>query len=271
MKAKEIREFLLKGATWVDLEKTVDQFIIGDPNKDVKSVLVTLYGDYEAVKYAVDNNFDMLITHEPVFGIHANELKTIDTLDTGSVRYRNLTSKKKYIEDSGLVILRIHDVWDRMPEIGMLPSFLKLIGIDAIPVKTGRGGIQGRFDISPVKLDDLARRIAEKTASIGEPYVHVIGDGDKLVSKIGITIGCGGTVYHFVEMGCDVSVITDDGTCFWSDLKYAKDYDHCVIYINHGTSEEPGMVTMTRYLKENFLELKSEHYPHRCGIKIVQP
>lgn len=270
IKARDIRNFFLDGAHWVNLEKTLDQFIAGDPDKDVSSVLVTLYGDYEAIRYAVENKFDMLITHEPVFGFNSHELESINSLDPDSVRFKNLTAKKKFIEDSNLVILRIHDVWDRMPEIGMLPAWLDFIGIKTPPVQTGRGGILGRFDIEPVRLDDLARSIAQKTASIGEPYVHVVGDGNKLVSKIGITIGCGGTIYHFVEMGCDVSIVTDDGTCYWSDVKFAKDNDHCVIYLNHGTTEEPGMVTMTKYLKDNFSQLKVEHYPHRCGIRVIR-
>jgi len=270
VKARDIREFFLRDAHWVDRAKTLDRFIIGDPDKNIDSVLVTLYGDYAAVRYAVNNGFDMLITHEPVFGFNANELDEMVSLDSCSARYRNLSTKKKFIEESGLVILRIHDTWDRKPEIGMLPSWLEFIGIENRPVVTGRRGILGRFDIKPVRLGDFALYIAEKTAKIGEPHVHVVGDLNNVVSKIGITIGCGGTIYHFIEMGCDVSVVTDDGTCYWSDIQFAKDFGHCVIYLNHGTTEEPGMIKMTGYLRDNYPQLKVEHFPHRCGIKIVR-
>jgi len=68
-------------------------------------------------------------------------------------------------------------------------------------------------------------------------------------------------------MGCDVSVVTDDGTCYWSDIQFAKDFGHCVIYLNHGTTEEPGMIKMTGYLRDNYPQLKVETFPAQVRYK----
>ena len=71
MKAEEILDRFLSVASWVDRASTVDKIIMGDPQKNIRKILVSLYPDLRAVKYAIDNSFDMLITHEPTFWNHS--------------------------------------------------------------------------------------------------------------------------------------------------------------------------------------------------------
>ena len=269
MKAIEIRNFFVDNSDFIDQINTVDRIIIGNPNKEIKSVLCTLYSDFDAIKYAVKNKFDMVITHEPTFWVHANELDVINSWDKDTIKSKNAMLKKKYIDESGLVILRIHDVWDKIPKIGMLASWIKFLGFEKLPCNIIEHGLRCTLKIKPIKLDDLAKLVALSTAKIGEPYAHVFGDGNKLISNIGLTIGCGATLWDFTEIGCDVSIVADDGTTYWSDIKYSKDINHSVIYVNHGTSEEPGMASMAKYLEESLPELKVEHLPNKCGLRIV--
>lgn len=72
-----------------------------------------------------------------------------------------------------------------------------------------------------------------------------------------------------MEMGCDCSVVCDDGSCYWSKIRRAKDQGHSVIRVNHGTSEEPGMVSLTEYLNENIDGVTAEHLPHGSCFKLV--
>ncbi len=51
-------------------------------------------------------------------------------------------------------------------------------------------------------------------------------------------------------MGCDVSIVSDDGTRFWDDIAWAMDIEHSVIRVAHTTSEEPGMMNMREYINK---------------------
>jgi len=118
-------------------------------------------------------------------------------------------------------------------------------------------------------VDELARRIAAKTATLGEPFVQVVGDGAREVSKVGIGTGCCCSIPAYLELGCDVSVVCDDGSTYWANLQCAADSDHPVIRVNHGTSEEPGMVTLTQYVNDNLPGVTAEHLPHGSSFRLV--
>ncbi len=69
-------------------------------------------------------------------------------------------------------------------------------------------------------------------------------------------------------MGCQCSIVCDDGSRYWADIQWAADAGHAVIRVNHGTSEEPGMVTLTRYINET-LGLQAELLAHGSTFRLV--
>jgi len=262
LRASEIREHFVSRADWVDSEKTVDRVIIGDPDREVRRVLVTWISSFAALRVAAERGVDMLMTHEPTFYVHANELEKMPAMEV-------VEAKRRFIERSGLVILRNHDVWDRMPQVGIPWAWARFLGLGTTPTATGANGYQHRYDIEPAPLDALAARIAARTATIGEPYVQVVGDGSRQVSRVGIGTGCGCNTAIYQQMGCDVSVVCDDGSCYWSNIQCAADNEHPVIRVNHGTSEEPGMVTLTEYINANLPGVEAEHLPHGSSFRLV--
>jgi len=271
MKAIDLLEHFLSRADWVDGENTVDKIIVGDAEKDVSSGLVTWISRFAAVRDAVERGFDVLITHEPTFYSHRNELDAISGTDTtlSVPEIQTARRKKLFIDDSGLVILRIHDCWDRWPEIGIPWAWARFLELGERPAALGNENAQHRYDIAPVTVDELARRIARRTATIGEPSVQVVGDGAREVSKVGIGTGCICSVPVYMEMGCDVGVLCDDGATYWSRVQPAEDMDFPVIRVNHGTSEEPGMVTLTQYINDNVSDVRAEHLPHGSCFRLV--
>lgn len=262
MNATDIREHFLSSADWVDPGKTVDRLIVGDPHKDIRRVLVTWIASFRAVKTAVERGFDMLITHEPTFWVHANELEKMETSQIASAKWL-------YLQRSGLVVLRIHDAWDRFPEVGVPWAWAEFLGFNQDPVVLGADGYQHRYDIEPTPLDSFAARVAQRTAKLGEPMVQVVGNGRKLVTAVGIGTGCACDIRTFQCMGCDVSIVCDDGSCYWGPIQRAEDDGHAVIRVNHGTSEEPGMATLTQYINENLPGVKAEHLPHGSSFRLV--
>jgi putative NIF3 family GTP cyclohydrolase 1 type 2 len=262
MKAIDIREHFVSQADWIDQENTVDRIIVGDPDKDVGTVLVTWISSFAAVREAVRRGVDMLVTHEPTFYVHAKEMENREPTEI-------VEAKHRFIEESGLVILRIHDCWDRWPKIGIPWAWGRFLELGDQPASISENRFLHRHDIEPTTLEELAQRVAARTASIGEPYVQVTGDGAQTVSRVGVGTGCGCWIPGYQELGCDVSIVCDDGSCYWSNIQRAEDEGHPVIRVNHGTSEEPGMVTLAKYIDEQLAGVTAEHLAHGSTFRLV--
>jgi putative NIF3 family GTP cyclohydrolase 1 type 2 len=269
MRAGEVLAHFLSVCEWVDPARTVDRIIIGDPEAEISRVLVTWISDFRALRAAAERGCQLVVTHEPTFWAHRNELAAVGEWKPGSARHQIAARKRRFVEDHGLVILRLHDCWDRMPEIGIPWAWARFLGLGEKPAAVAGDGYQHRYDVSPLPLEEFARQLAARTAALGEPAVQVVGDGARLISRVGVGTGCACDPLIFQEMGCDVSVVCDDGNWYWESIQCAADADHPVIRVNHGTSEEPGMVTLTSYLSETFPELRAEHFPHGSCFRLV--
>ena len=266
MKAIDILKFFHDRAPWIQSMDTVDRIIVGDGDKPVRRVLVTWMPTLAAVRHAIDGGYDMLMAHEPTFYDHRDYRDNPQDLKTVAVA----KAKKKLIEDSGLVIVRNHDTWDVFPEVGIAYAWGQFLGFGNKPAKIGGGNYMHRYDIAATTLDELAGRVAARVASLGEDAVQVVGDGGQTVSKVGTGCGCAANPATFQSMGCDVSIVTDDGTRYWGELQRAEDEGHPFIRVHHGTSEEPGMVTLTEYINANIPGVQADHLPHRPMYRTVR-
>ena len=269
MKAAQLLAHFRSLAPWLSDEETVDRVIVGDPEAEVSRVAVTWIGDFRAVREAVARKCQLLITHEPTFWVHAHELDVVASWPADREKRKAADIKRRFIEEHGLVIVRIHDCWDAMPEIGIPWAWARHLELGEKPAAVSEHAFQQRYDITPVALDELARRVAARTAEFGEPAVQVVGSGDRLVEKVGIGTGCYCNITTFLQLGCDVSIVCDDSNWYWEDLQFAADRDHCIIRVNHGVSEEPGMVTLAAYVKKTFPALTVEHIPHGATFRLV--
>jgi len=265
MKAIDILNHFISRAHWVTPDNTVDHILLGNSKVDVHRVMVTWISSLHAIRAAVKEEMDMLITHEPTFWGDVDQWNPSDCPQNTKIG----RIKRQFIKESGLIIMRIHDVWDRFPQIGIPWAWAKFLDLGTTPTVISANGYQHRYDINPITVNVLAQRIAEKTKKIGEPFVQVGGDGSLQVSKIGIGTGCICNISRFQEIGCDVSVVCDDGSCYWKNLQHAMDSNYPFIRVNHGTSEEPGMITLSKYINDNFDDVKAKYFPHGCCYRLV--
>ena len=260
LKVKDVLEHFLSRCDWIDREKTVDRVIVGDPEKEVDRCLVTWMPSFEAVRQMVERGIHFMICHEPTFWHHRDDRPDQDP---------EANEKQAFIQENDVVIVRNHDCWDKWPDIGIPWSWAEFLELEGTPAEIGANGFQHRYDIEPVSLDEFASRVARSCSSIGEPMVQVTGDRNSQVSRIGIGTGCGCDIKTYIDMGCDCSIVCDDGSCYWANIQRAEDIGHPVIRVNHGTSEEAGMVTMTQYINENIEGLTAEHLPHGSTFRLV--
>jgi putative NIF3 family GTP cyclohydrolase 1 type 2 len=259
MRVIDILEHFLTRSIWVDPEKTVDRVITGDPGKDVDRCLVTWMPSMKASGYAADNGYELVICHEPTFWNHFDDIPEANP---------RTAEKLGFIQENNLAILRNHDCWDRWPETGIPWAWAKFLGIESQPIVFGQDCYQHRYDIGSTTLGAFAKKIATRCGSIGEPLVQVTGDLTQPISKIGIGTGCACDVETFIQMGCNCSIVCDNGSVYWANIQMAEDIGHPVIRVNHGTSEEPGMVSLTEHIHQN-LEIQAEHFPHGSTFQLV--
>ena len=101
MRATDILEHFLSRSDWIETDRGIDQIIGGDPEREIRTVLVTWISSFDALRTAVERGFDMLITHEPTFYVNLGELNAIDDSPAGR-------QKMDFIEQNGLVVMRNH-------------------------------------------------------------------------------------------------------------------------------------------------------------------
>ena len=254
MKLKDIRDHFHSRCDWVNPEKTWDQIAVGDPDRDIKTCLVAWTADFPAIRTAVDSGVDLLLIHEPIPGP--------DGLDKNQ-------PKLDYAREHGLAVLRNHDGWDRWPDAGIPWAWGRFLGLGDKPAVIGGDRYLHLYDIEPVPFGQFVKQVASQTAKIGEPFVEINGDPDKLVSKIGVGTGCGCNIFTYMEMGCDCGILTDDGSSYWHHVQWAEDAGWPVIVVNHATSEEPGMMSLAQYVNDNIDGVTAKHLPQGCRFRLV--
>ncbi|NLF30029.1 MAG: hypothetical protein GX591_03980 [Planctomycetes bacterium] len=260
MRIGDILEHFLSRAGWVDRTRTVDRIIVGDPSVDVDRCAVAWIPDRDAIDQTERRGIRLLMVHEPTFWDH------FDRDPEGEAGGRD---KRRRIEDAGITIVRNHDCWDRWPDVGVPWSWARFLRLPGPPARMDDAGYRHRYDIDPVPFDAFAASVAARTAELGEGAVEVVGDGDRLVSRVGIGTGCIADVATFLALGCDVCICTDDGSAYWRDIQHARDLDLPVICVNHATSEEPAMAALADYINRHLNGVAAEHLPQGCRFRRI--
>ena len=260
--AKDIQAHLrsLNGG-WVNLDDTVDTFKAGDPGTEVKGIAVAWMSYTRAIKQALEMGMNMFITHEPTYYEHRDN-------DPAMFEIAGVTAKKRFIEESGITLLRCHDLWDRYPGIGITDGWGEFLGFSD-PV--GSAAYIRAYDAAGRRAGDIARQVAKKVAPLGQEAVEFIGPEDRKVKRV--AIGCGAaTPYlrYLKELKADLAICSDDGMKYWREGALATDLDLPMIIVNHAVSEEYGMKLLADHLAERFPTVTVKHLPQRCMYKLIR-
>ncbi|RPJ45766.1 MAG: hypothetical protein EHM21_09145 [Chloroflexi bacterium] len=261
MKARELHEYLLSlNGGWVDLDKTVDTFKAGDPESEIRGIVVGWMSYTWALQRALELGCNAFITHEPTYYDHYDR-------DERIFQMPGVREKQRWIEDSGLVILRCHVLWDQMPEIGIPASWGDWL--DLGPHVAGEGYYRV-YDIAGKTAMQVAQQIARRVQPFGQDAVELIGPPDRPVTRACIGTGA---ITPFLGMraqyGADLAICTDDGLTYWRDAAYAIDNDLPIIVVNHAVSEEAGLMNLAKHLEVNFKEIPVHHIPQKCMFQWV--
>lgn len=259
MKAIDIKKHMQEVGTWVNWEHTCDRFIFGDPDTQVTGIAVAWQARTAAIKQALDMGCNLFITHEPVFYRHMDD-------DESVFNFPHAQKKRELIEESGLVIFRCHDVWDRMPGVGIVDSWAEHLGLTQ---KTASDAFHSVYTSPKPTAGELARYIANKTSDLGQEAVQLTGNPNAKVTKV--AIGCGAITNYeaMVNLGADALIGTDDGMNYWAGGAWALDRETPLIIVNHCTAEESGMRNLARYIAQHFPDVRTEFIAQGCMYQTI--
>lgn len=244
MNTCDIREHLLARAPWVDREHTVDTVKAGDPTREIHTVGVGWVSSIENLRRAHELGCDLFITHEPTFWEHAPPEQQYRTVEPG-------LTKQRFLDETRMVVLRVHDIWDNWPEIGIRDSWARGLGLTQF-VAQDETRWHATYAIEETTLRAFARYVAIKVLSLGQDSVQVIGDPEMRVSRPALGVGCGGPDTDMVAVGADVLIVCFDGASYWRTRQRFSELGVGVITVEHGTSEMWGLENLARYLQETF-------------------
>lgn len=251
MNTNDLRTHLLARAPWVNPAHTVDTVKAGDPERPIHTVGVGWVSSIENLRRAHELGCDLFITHEPTFWEHQAPELRLRGVEPGR-------TKQRFLDETGMVVLRVHDIWDNWPQIGIRDSWAQGLGLTQF-LAEDETRWHALYAVEETTLRDFARTIAARVQVLGQDSVQVIGDPEMRVSRPALGVGCGGPDTDMVALGADVLIVCFDGASYWQARQRFAELGVGVIAVEHGTSEMWGIENLARYLGETFPELEV-HY-----------
>jgi putative NIF3 family GTP cyclohydrolase 1 type 2 len=269
--AAELQKFLV---SLTQLKpRTVDRFIIGDPETAIRKIGTCWMSDWKTCRRAVESGVNVLITHEPTFYTHWDlDEKTGDYFSspeyTKQLYLQQVDKKKKWINENGLVIIRNHDTMDALKDSGIpfaLGNYLGFSNSDIISSRT----YYNVYKVNSQTAAGFARKVAGKLSEIGQPGVAFYGDPDRIITSAGVGTGCICDPMEFADLKPDLFIAIDDVVRTWTQTAYASDTGDPLIVINHGTSEEMGMRSLNQIIRQKFPDIEVIHFNQGCTYKWI--
>ncbi|MDO5123918.1 MAG: Nif3-like dinuclear metal center hexameric protein [Eubacteriales bacterium] len=216
--------------------------LVGDPQKEVHTVLVTLDITAQAVEEARELDASLIISHHPVI------FTPIKSLDSKSVPY--------LLAKYGISALCLHTNLDRAEDCGVnvcLAQALELSDVSLYPDEFMALGKPKR--VLPVKLfaNDVKRALG------CERVEYILGDN--IVRTVAVSSGAGGSGFKTAKaLGADLLIT---GEAKHHELLEAHALGMPMIVAGHFHTEDVVIAPLCKKLSEKFPEVffkKSENY-----------
>jgi putative NIF3 family GTP cyclohydrolase 1 type 2 len=250
---QDVIDAILQAVPGAPLDDTVDTLKSGDPSQQVTGIATTFLASFEVIQRAIDLGANLIITHEPTFYNHRDE---VDWLADDPV-YK---AKRELLEANDVAVWRFHDYWHTHRPDGILTGFIKELSWEAYAVADN----PIVYRIPQVSLQELATFLKEKL-DIGT--VRVVGDLEMACQRVGLLLGAIGGRPQINFMGHeDVDVLVCGEIDEWETSEYVRDAvaqrrQKALIILGHANSEEPGMKWLVEWLHARFPDITITHVP----------
>jgi putative NIF3 family GTP cyclohydrolase 1 type 2 len=218
---------------------------------------VAWMGTMDAMVQAHGSGCNVLVVHEPIYFNHFDHYGPVEH-DPG------FQAKKAFLDKTGMVVYRCHDVWDYVPVIGVRDSWAALLGMAPGDSSSWEGKQNARvYQLAePLKIGELSQGIVEKVKPYGQGYVRIAGDPEKEISRLGLGTGMVHGIQvlrSFQEHGADAVVATE--LMEWRDVHWALENGLSIIHLSHGVSESKGIENLAAYLQKLFPKIEVIYIP----------
>jgi putative NIF3 family GTP cyclohydrolase 1 type 2 len=223
---------------------TVDTLKAGDPNTVVTGIVTTFMDTYPVLEQAVANGKNLIVTHEPTF---YNHLDNLSQFASDPVQQQKLA----YIREHHLVVWRFHDTWHMRKPDGILAGMVEQFGwkqyqSNSDPVL---------FTMPPTTVGQIAANLQARTKARA---IRIVGDPAMRVTQIAFLPGAAGSDEQIKLLEQDnVQLLVAGESREWETVPYVVDAaaqgrHKALILLGHVISEEAGMDECARWLRTLF-------------------
>ncbi len=230
---KEIYDYINSFAPFSTQESWDNSgLLLGDPEKQVKTVAVALDATLETVKAAKEAGAQLLVTHHPVI------FSPLKKITAGSVVYELLTG--------GISVISAHTCWDCAAG-GVNDTLAELLGFSdpqPLPLEETAVPMARVVETDPMSGEELAQLVKDKLGC------HLrLADAGRPITKIAICGGSASSLVYEAIGKVDAFITGDLSHHVFID---AADSSMTVIAAGHFETEMPSMKPFTEKLKEKF-------------------
>jgi putative NIF3 family GTP cyclohydrolase 1 type 2 len=242
------------GVPWQ--KETVDTFKAGDPDTRVTGIAVTMMGTFDVLQRAAASGKNLVITHEPTFYNHLDDLNEIPEKENDPV----LAQKVAFIKEHKLVVWRFHDHWHARNPDGIETGMIHALGWEKFQDKEN----PYLFTIPETTMEKLA---AELKSRLQLRTMRVVGDRTMKVTRIAFSPGAAGMQREISALEIPgVQLLITGESREWETVEYAADAvsekkQKALIILGHIPSEQAGMEECARWLKPIVPETTVEFIP----------
>ena len=212
-----------------------------EPYRQVKKVLFSLDATADAVKYAADNGFDLIITHHPMI------FRPIK-----SVTDERLVSLIR----AGIGVFSFHTRLDAV-DGGVNTALAELLGLS----DTERFGDDGLGVVGKIEPMTDCEFVLFAKQKLGAPKADAVLDG-KTVTRVAVV---GGDGEHYIKdalnAGADIYI---SGRLSYNDITDASAYGMSLCALGHYHTENPVLDNLEKMINNVDGSIKTEKF--ECNV-----
>lgn len=252
LKVSDVLDRIKANVTCDWKSQTVDNLKSGSLDDEVTGIATTFMATVDVMKKAHAQGINMIITHEPTFYNHFDNLTPLKNDPVQE-------AKLKLIEEYGLIVFRYHDHMHATSPDGINQGWIDDLGWEALG-----NSAEMVFDIEDVPLSSLSHTLSEHFKST---TIRVIGGPDQIIDHVGVVPGSWGSLKQIEWMNIqEVDALIVGESREWETVEYARDLNALgmnkgLIVLGHADSEEPGMAYCASWLKGFINEVPIKHLP----------
>jgi putative NIF3 family GTP cyclohydrolase 1 type 2 len=256
---QQVIDLIISKCVSTPFKNTVDVVKTGDPGQPVKGIVTTFLATSQVIQKAVELGANLIITHEPTFYNHLDNIKWLESDPV-------YQSKKQLLEKNQIVVWRFHDYWHSHKPDGIMVGVLKELGWE----KSSEGNQLGVCMVPPQPLSSLTVFFKKK---LNISTIQMTGDPQMICRRVAFAVGASGgenQIGQLARSGADVLVVGEINeweTCVYVQDAIAAGHQKALLILGHANSEEAGMKYLVEWLKPMVPGVVITHIP--CGEPVV--